>query len=188
MFLGNQVRFDAAELKTVYGHYQNNLFDIISIFSRQQTPVIISTVGTNLKDFPPLESQHGSGLSEPDLAQWQELVDRGLKQLEAGKLPQAITSLTRAEQIDAEYAELQFLLGQTHLRMQNLDEAKNISSRPEIWTHYAFGPIAVSMQLSVKLQNSSKTVMSHLSMRQTSFLNPVNRAFPATTCSTNMFT
>jgi tetratricopeptide (TPR) repeat protein len=124
MFLGNQVRFDAAELETVYNHYQDNLFDIINTFSRQQTPVIVSTVATNIKDFPPLGSQHAPELSVSDLKQWEKLFQVGFEQFETGNFTVALKKWINAEQIDDQYAELQFLIGQAHLGMNNIGEAK----------------------------------------------------------------
>lgn len=129
MFLGNQVRFDAAELETVYDHYQNNLFDIINTFNSQKTPVIVSTVSTNLKDFPPLGSQHIPNLSPADLNRWQERYQQGAEYLKNGKPDPALVAFTQAEQLDGDYAELQFLIGRTNLQLENWEEAKRRFSK-----------------------------------------------------------
>jgi len=124
MFLDNQVRFDAHEMKTVYSHYENNLSDIIDIFSKQNTPLIVSTVGSNLKDFPPLKSQNDPDLTSDALEKWRIAYQAGQQLLETGDTAGALAAFRRAEELDDQYAELQFLIGRCYLLLDKLSTAK----------------------------------------------------------------
>lgn len=116
MFLGNQVRSDSAALETVYLHYQDNLLDIIQTFRKKNIPVVVSTVGSNLKDFPPLASQHRPSLKTEEFKLWDESFKQGLDQFHAGEFKEALKSFLDAEQIDESHAELQYLIGQSQLK------------------------------------------------------------------------
>ncbi|RLB68388.1 MAG: hypothetical protein DRH08_01125 [Deltaproteobacteria bacterium] len=124
MFLGNQVPSDSAALETVYSHYQENLSDIIQTFRDKEIPVIVSTVGSNLKDFPPFTSQHRPSLQAEELNQWNNLYNDGMEQLQAGERDAALISFLQADQIDKSYADLQFFIGQSYLKLGDYSAAR----------------------------------------------------------------
>ena len=124
MFLGNQVRSDSAALETVYSHYQENLSDIINTFKDKEIPVVVSTVGSNLKDFPPLASQHGLSLQADELIQWDNLYKEGMEQFQADEIKAALSAFLEAEQIDGSYADLQSFIGQSYLKVGKYSAAR----------------------------------------------------------------
>jgi len=124
MFLDKQVRSDDPALETVYSHFQDNLFDIIQAFRDKDIPVVLSTVGSNLKDFPPLASQHNPLLKKDELLRWNTAYQLGIELFDAGKINAALSAFLQAEQIDASYADLQFYLGRVSLESGDLAEAR----------------------------------------------------------------
>ena len=79
MFPDNEVAGDDPRLTAVYDNFRQNLVDICGIARRAGAGVILSTVAVNLKDCPPLASQHRSDLSEEELAKWESLYQDGVE-------------------------------------------------------------------------------------------------------------
>ncbi len=125
MFLDKQVRSDDPALETVYSHFQDNLFDIIQAFRGKNIPVVISTVGSNLKDFPPLGSQHNLSLTEDERLRWGVAYQLGMELFDAGEMEASLSTFLQAEQIDASYADLQFYLGRVYLESGDFAAARN---------------------------------------------------------------
>ena len=124
MFLDKQVRHDDPGLQTVYRHFQRNLEDIINTVGNSDTKVIVSTVGSNLKDSPPFASLHRLGLSEADEKKWADIYHEGTKYEKADKYSEAISHYLAAAEIDADYADLQFRLGRCYQEMGQYDKAR----------------------------------------------------------------
>jgi len=131
MFLGNQIAADDPRLKAVHENYRRNLIDICGVARRAGAGVILATVATNLRDCPPLASQHRSDLSPEDLAKWESIYQAGIK-LEADKQwSEAIAQFETAARIDDRFADLQFRLGRCLAAMGRFSEARDcfISAR-----------------------------------------------------------
>ncbi len=108
MFLERQVRADSPQMMRVYENFTVNMRDIIEVARRSGAQVLISTVGTNLKDCAPFASLHRQGLRQDELHSWDELVQRGAVLESAGSHAEALNLYLSAANIDSQYAELQF--------------------------------------------------------------------------------
>ena len=124
MFLDHQVRAASPGMETVYHHFEENLKDICEIGRRSRIPVIVSTVGANLKDSAPFASQHRAGLSESDIRAWDEMVREGEALQDQGRIEEALARFLGAEKIDPEYAELHFRLGRCYWSLDDFGGAK----------------------------------------------------------------
>lgn len=124
MFLGSQFRSDSPALETVYSHYQENLIDIVKEFREKKTPVILSTVGSNLKDCPPFASQNDPLLTAQEVALWQTVYQQGIDLYKSDEFRRALSVFLQAEQIDDSFAELQFYIGEAYLKGGSPSEAR----------------------------------------------------------------
>jgi len=124
MFLNHQVRVTDPAMETVYHHFEENLADICRTAQESGVPVIVSTVGSNLKDCSPFASLHDSRLSEADVQEWEEIVREGEALREQGRFEQAVERFRQAEGIDAGHAELHYRLGRCYWAMWDFRRAK----------------------------------------------------------------
>jgi tetratricopeptide (TPR) repeat protein len=124
MFLEHQVRADSSRMKPVYENFGANMRDMIAVARRSGAQVLISTVGTNLKDCAPFASLHREGLRPDELRSWNELVERGAALESAGSHAEALKLYLAAAEIDSQYAELQFRIARAEWAMGNFGEAK----------------------------------------------------------------
>ncbi|MGD8786668.1 MAG: hypothetical protein PVJ60_04525, partial [Phycisphaerales bacterium] len=79
MFLEKQIRADDKNLEVVYQHFRSNLEDIAKIGHNAGAKVVISTVGSNLKDNPPFASLHRTDLTKEEKAEWDNLYAQTVK-------------------------------------------------------------------------------------------------------------
>jgi tetratricopeptide (TPR) repeat protein len=114
MFLDKQVRYDSPHMKLVYSYFEKNLNDICTIANRAAAPVIVSTIGCNLKDCPPFASLHKAALGETEKQKWQQLYDQGIVYETAADYNQAINNYLADAQIDDTFADLHFRLGRCY--------------------------------------------------------------------------
>ena len=124
MFLDHQVRHDDPALRRVYAQFGRNLGDILDLAIDHGTPVVISTVVSNLKDCAPFASLHGTSVTAEQLRQWQTLYQRGCDAQAGGQFEDAIQAFEQASQIDPEFAELQFRLGECWLQLGDANRAR----------------------------------------------------------------
>ena len=124
MFLGNQVAADDPRLASVYDNFRANLNDLCAAGRRAGAKVILSTVVTNLRDFPPFASLHRPGLSAADKTRWEDLYADGEKLQGAGDHEQAVGSYVAAAAIDDQFAELHFRLARCLLALGQPDRAR----------------------------------------------------------------
>lgn len=125
MFLGKQVRRSSPVMDVVYHHFEQNLNDICRIACRRRIPLIISTVGVNLKDCPPFASLHRDGLANTQLQEWEALYQEGIAYETAGQHQAAVEKYLAAEQIDQTFADLQFRLGRCYWLAGDFAAARN---------------------------------------------------------------
>jgi tetratricopeptide (TPR) repeat protein len=125
MFLEKQVRKDDMLQAKVYRHFQRNLEDIIAGAGRKQVPLILCTVGSNLRDCPPFASLHSQVLSEDEQKKFGEFFAQG-KQAESDKdFELALRKYQEALSIDNGFAEAHFRAGQCYWSRGEYNEAKN---------------------------------------------------------------
>jgi tetratricopeptide (TPR) repeat protein len=124
MFLDKQVRYDSPHMNLVYGYFEKNLNDICTIAHQAEAPVIVSTVGCNLKDCPPFASLHKPALDESEKQKWQQLYDQGIVYETVADYNQAIQNYLAATQIDDTFAENHFRLGRCYWLTADYQAAK----------------------------------------------------------------
>ncbi len=108
MFLDKQVPARSPLMKHAYENFESNLRDTIAIARRSGARVIVATVATNLKDCAPFASLHREGLGQDALRSWSTLVQQGADLENGRSYAEALKTYLSAEQIDDQYAELEF--------------------------------------------------------------------------------
>lgn len=122
MFEANQIAPDSPARAVVDSHFRANLEAILHQGSRSGAKVILSTVPVNLRDCGPFASLHGPGYSANREA-WDAAYANGKKLLQSKVFDAALAEFAKAAAIDPLHAELRFLLGQTHLLLEQQAEA-----------------------------------------------------------------
>jgi tetratricopeptide (TPR) repeat protein len=117
MFSQNQLRHDDPARLKAYENFRGNLESILKEGEKAGVPVVLSTVGSNLRDCSPFSSLHRVGLGQDDLDFWDELFQKGIELEEAGSFQSALDQYLQAAAIDKEFAELQFRIGKCYLEV-----------------------------------------------------------------------
>jgi tetratricopeptide (TPR) repeat protein len=124
MFLGNQVTADDPRLTAVYENFRQNVNDICNVGHRAGAAVILSTVAVNLRDCPPLASQHRSDMSAEDLTKWKSIYQAGIEREAKNEWAEAIAEYQAASKIDDHFADLEFRLGRCCEALNRQKEAR----------------------------------------------------------------
>ncbi|HEV2693949.1 MAG TPA: tetratricopeptide repeat protein [Verrucomicrobiae bacterium] len=119
MFKDHQLRYEDPARLQAYENFKKNLEDILRVAGNAGIPVVLSTVGSNLKDCAPFASLHKAGLDENGKVEWDGLYQRGIALESAGDCPAALGCYTQAAVIDPQYAELHFRAGRCQLALSN---------------------------------------------------------------------
>ena len=86
--------------------------------------MILTTVGSNLKDCPPFASVHRVDLTEDEKKNFEKLYKEASQIDNEGQYEQALKKYLAAADIDGQFAELQFCLGRLFLQLGQYEEAK----------------------------------------------------------------
>ncbi|HEX4348757.1 MAG TPA: hypothetical protein VH251_00145, partial [Verrucomicrobiae bacterium] len=78
MFEHHQLQYDDPNRLRAYNNFKKNLADILRAGHAAGVPVILSTVGVNLKDCAPFASLHAASLSETQKAKWDGAYQAGM--------------------------------------------------------------------------------------------------------------
>lgn len=124
-FLEGQVRADDAALRRTYSHFRRNLADICAAARDRHVPLILCTVGVNLRDSAPFASLHRSDLDEADRRRWSRLYNDAVEHQVAQRFKQAVTSFQEAARIDDRFADLHYHLGKCHWAMKSYEQARS---------------------------------------------------------------
>jgi len=124
MYLDQKVSANDPKLEVVYHHFQKNLEDICSIANGMGAKIVLSTVGSNLRDCAPFVSMHRKGLNEEAKQQWQALYQQGIDYEDQGDTKAAIAVYLSCEAIDNQFADLHFRLGRNYDKTGEHDEAR----------------------------------------------------------------
>lgn len=114
MFLEHQVPADAPAMEPVYRNFRQNLRDIVQAAARSGAPVLLSTVGANLKDSGPFGSLHRPGLTDEQRQAWEARLREGVALEQAGRHTAAREQYLGAAAIDDRHAELQFRIARSY--------------------------------------------------------------------------
>lgn len=125
MFLEQQVRASDPRLPRLESHFRRNLDEIIRLGTSSGAQVVVSTMASRLRDWPPFGSLHRAGLSAEDLAQWQVRFAAGVAAETRGDATNAVREFEAAAKLDAEHAELQYRWGRCDLALGQVAEARS---------------------------------------------------------------
>src|ERR1022692_2151758 len=142
MFKDHQLRYDDPNRLRAYANFKNNLNDILRAGQDAGVPIILSTVGSNLKDCAPFGSLHSAGLNEIQQTgcapfgslhsaglneiqqtEWDGFYQAGITLESSGDYPGALKKYGQAAAIDPQYAELHFRTGRCRLALTNSEQA-----------------------------------------------------------------
>ena len=129
MFLDKQVPASSPLMPRVYANYEQNLRDTITAARQAGARVIVSTVGTNLRDCAPFGSMHRTGLSAADLQRWTTLVEEASQAEQSAQYAEALDAYQQAAKIDDQYAELEFRIARMLQKLGKVDPARDHFSR-----------------------------------------------------------
>ncbi|MDG2381893.1 MAG: tetratricopeptide repeat protein [Pirellulaceae bacterium] len=124
MFLDYLLRHNAQSLERVYNNFNHNLNAIIKTAKSSGTPIVISSIVTNLRDCAPFASLHRETLTDEELAEWEKNFEEGCTAQDLGQFSDALEAYQRAMEIDPEFAELPFRRGECLLVLGNNKEAR----------------------------------------------------------------
>ena len=119
MFKDHQLRYDDPNRLRAYENFKKNLDDILRAGQSAGVPVILSTVGSNLKDCAPFGSLHSAGLSAVQKTEWDGSFQEGISLEAAGNYEEALKQFAQAAAIDPQYAELPFRMGSCDRQLTN---------------------------------------------------------------------
>ncbi len=123
MFKSHQLRYNDLNRLRACDNFKQNLNDILRSGQDAGVPVILSTVGSNLKDCAPFGSLHSAALNGTQQSEWDGLYQQGTNLESAGDFPGALKKYEQAAAIDPQYAELNFRAGSCELALTNDAEA-----------------------------------------------------------------
>jgi tetratricopeptide (TPR) repeat protein len=123
MFKNHQLRYDDPNRLRAYANFKKNLEDILRAGQNAGVPVVLSTVGSNLKDCAPFGSLHSADFNETRQTEWDGLYQEGVALEAAGNYQGAIKKFEQAAAVDSHYAELHFRAGSCELALTNSEEA-----------------------------------------------------------------
>lgn len=124
MFKDHQVLYDDPNRLRAYENFRKNLATILSVGQSAGVPVVLSTVGSNLKDCAPFGSLHPATMKNSQKTEWDGLFKEGVTLETAGDFPGALERFKQAAVIDSQYAELQFRMGSCDLALTNRAQAR----------------------------------------------------------------
>ena len=129
MFKDNPLPHDDPGRIKVYSNFERNLEDILAAGRRANVPVLLSTVGSNLRDCSPFASLHQDGLDSASLEQWDAAFEAGRALEKAGNFEGALSNYRQAGAIDSSFAELQYRIGICLLETKQEDKAREALRR-----------------------------------------------------------
>lgn len=124
MFLQRQIASGDNRVRSATRHFQYNIREMVRMATHQGAKVMVCTVASNLRDAAPFASMHRSSLTKNEREAWGRLYREGIQLQEQGLFLQAIDFFHRAEQIDGDYAELNFRLASCYYQRKNYVKAK----------------------------------------------------------------
>jgi tetratricopeptide (TPR) repeat protein len=119
MFKDHQLRYDDPNRLRAYENFKQNLTDILRAGQAAGVPIILSTVGSNLKDCAPFGSLHSTALNGNKKSEWDGLYQEGTNFESSGDFLNALKKYEQAAAIDPQYAELHFRAGRCQLALTN---------------------------------------------------------------------
>ena len=123
MFKDHQLRYEDPNRLRASDNFKRNLNDILRAGQDAGVPVILSTVGSNLKDCAPFGSLHSTALNIMQQREWDALYQQGITLESSRDFPGALKKYEQAAAVDAQYAELRFRSGRCRLALTHYEQA-----------------------------------------------------------------
>ncbi|MFT5367545.1 MAG: tetratricopeptide (TPR) repeat protein [Candidatus Latescibacterota bacterium] len=124
VLLQNRIAQQDDRLESVYHNFQKNLQDIVAATRKVDTPLMLCSVGVNLKASAPFASLHKPILSKLEQETWETAYTTGIDHLQNQNPLKAQTKFLEAITIDDQYADLHFQLGHCYDQLNDQDQAK----------------------------------------------------------------
>jgi tetratricopeptide (TPR) repeat protein len=124
MFVKQQVRHDDPRMTRVYSHFERNLNDILREGVNHGAKIIVSTVGSNLKDCAPFASQHRPDFTVTQSNDWNRLYVLGVSAEATNDVAGAEKYFSEAAKLDDHFADLQFRWARTCLVLDRIEDAQ----------------------------------------------------------------
>jgi tetratricopeptide (TPR) repeat protein len=115
---------DDPRIGRVQASFRANLEAILETGRQAGLPIILSTVGCNLKDCSPFMSVHRPGLTPAQQAEWERAYQAGQASEAGGRFAEALAQYQSAARLDEGFAELQYRLGSCCLAQGRTNEAR----------------------------------------------------------------
>jgi len=119
----DSTRVPWSERTKIIATFQRDLEEIADLVQRKQRYLIISSVPVN-ENYKPLFSVVSSTLGDNERNLLYRRYYRGIEKFEQGDFPGAIEFFSQARLIDENVAIINYMIGQTYLRLGNLKEGR----------------------------------------------------------------
>jgi tetratricopeptide (TPR) repeat protein len=113
------LRYDSPPLHAIYAHFRRNLRDSIAYGLHSGAKVLVSSVGSNLRDCAPFASVHRADLNPVDQVEFHTVYESGLGYEAKGDKVRALDAYLAAADIDEQYANVQFRIARLLLETGN---------------------------------------------------------------------
>ncbi len=109
---------------SILEHFEYNLRQMVRIARASGAEILFVEPVSNLKDFSPFKSEHGTTLSPARIAEAEDLLAEGRALLDGGRPEAALEPLERAAAIDPDYAETHYRIGRCLLDLGRHESAR----------------------------------------------------------------
>lgn len=116
---------DAAWHARVLRQFEDSFRAMLAECHAANVPVIIVTLGSNLRDCPPFKSEHRAGLPPAQEGEWQRHFDDGTQADLRDDLPAALARYRAAEAIDPQHALLNYRIARCLDRLGQPQQARD---------------------------------------------------------------
>ena len=125
MFKEQRLAYDDPSRLRTYDNFKGNLEDMLDAGRNARVPVLLSTVGSSLKDCAPFSSLHPANLTEKQKSDWDGFYNSGTNAEAAENYGAALDYYEKASRIDPGFAELLFRMGSCQLALTNWPQASH---------------------------------------------------------------
>jgi lysophospholipase L1-like esterase len=108
-------------------NFRANLEEILQTIKQHHTPVLVSTLVSNLADLEPFESQFSDGFKQKE--QWSRFVELGQQAVSEKQFAAALRHYRQAAILDSMPAILHYRMGQCYEALGQYDDAQNAYGR-----------------------------------------------------------
>ncbi len=123
---------------TMQTRFESYITRICAIAHEAGAQVVLSSVATNLKDWPPFVSCNDPMLSPQALTEWVRSYQLGQSFEQSGDIDKALDAYSAAEKMDSKHAGLQFHLGKCRLLLGKIADARKAFETARDYDCYPF--------------------------------------------------